>query len=335
MLPFRPILAALLTLMPWLPLPVQAGDRLVVYSERREHLIEPIFEAYTRATGVEVRFITEQAGVLIERLVAEGARSPADLLMAVDAGNLWLATQRGVLRPTQSQRLEQAVPEYLRDPEGHWYGLSVRARTIFYAPSRVDPAELAGYAELADPRWRGRLCLRSSRKVYNQSLVAMMIKRLGEAETEAIVRGWVANLATAPFADDTLLLRAIAAGQCDLGLANTYYFGRLQREDPAIDVRPHWPAAEHGGVHVNIAGAGVVRHSRNPEAAQRFLEWLAGPEAQRDFAGLNLEYPVNRSVPVDPLVASWGEFSPDLINVSEAGRLQADAVRLMDRAGWR
>ncbi len=334
-MPYRPhkILAALSALL--FTMPALGADSLLVYSERREHLIEPIFDAYSKESGIQIRFITDQAPVLIERLAAEGERTQADLLMAVDAGNLWLAAERGVLAEIESESLQQAVPEYLRDPEGQWYGLSMRARTIAYSTERVDPNSLSDYAALADPSWKGRLCLRSSRKVYNQSLVAMMMSRHGVERTEEIVRGWVANLAAPSFADDTLLLRAIAAGQCDVGLVNTYYFGRLQRDQPEIPVRLFWPTADSGGVHVNVAGAGVTRHSPNPEAAQRFLEWLASPAAQRDFAGLNLEYPVHRDVETDPLVAAWGRFDADQGNLAEAGRLQADAVRLMSRAGWR
>ncbi|MDX1380302.1 MAG: extracellular solute-binding protein, partial [Xanthomonadales bacterium] len=215
-----------------------------------------------------------------------------------------------------------------------WFGLSVRARTLVYSTERVDPAELGGYPSLAGPGWRDRLCLRTSKKVYNQSLVAMLIAEHGEEATEAIVRGWVDNLAAPPFSNDTQLLEAIAAGQCDVGIANTYYFGRLQKDVADFPVRIFWPNQGGSGVHVNITGAGVTRHAKNPEGATQLLEWMASPAAQNLFADENMEYPVNPAVQADPLVAGWGDFEPNLINVRRAGELQADAVRLMDRAGY-
>jgi iron(III) transport system substrate-binding protein len=314
---------------------VVTAETLVVYSARNEQLIKPVFDAYTRETGVEVTFTTGDAAVLIERLAAEGRNSPADILMTVDAGELWNATERGLLQPVKSAVLEKNVPAHLRDPEGHWFGLSLRARTVFYSPKRVDPTTLSTYEALATPAWKGRLCLRTSKKVYNQSLVAMLISAQGEAATERIVRGWVANLATDVFANDTQLLEAIAAGQCDVGIANTYYYGRIVKERPDFPVKLFWANQGAGGVHVNISGAGVAKHSRRAAAATRFLEWLSGSAAQAHFAGVNMEFPVNPAASVDPLVKSWGSFEPSLINVAEAGRLQPAAVRLMDRAGYR
>lgn len=313
----------------------QAAEPVTVYSSRMEHLIAPIFERFTEETGIRVRYITDNEGPLLARLKAEGRNTPADLLITVDAGNLWQAAELGVLAEVDSKVLNQNIPEHLRDPNGRWYGLSVRARTIAYSTERVDATELSDYAGLADPKWKGRLCLRTSKKVYNQSLVASMIARLGVDKTEEIVRGWVANLAAPPFSNDVAVLEAIAAGQCDVGVVNTYYFGRLQRDNPEIPVRLFWAGQEGAGVHVNVSGAGVTRYAPHPEAAQKLLEWLSTEEAQELFAGLNLEYPAKPGAPVAPLVSAWGEFKPDLINVSEAGRLQPQAVMLMDRAGYR
>jgi iron(III) transport system substrate-binding protein len=327
--------AALVVVLAAAVAPAAAAGTLVVYSARNEQLIKPVFDAYTRETGVEIRFTTGDAAVLIERLTAEGRNSPADVLMTVDAGELWNAAERSLLQPVKSATLERNVPAHLRDPGGRWFGLSMRARTIFFSAQRVDPDSLSTYEALALPAWKGRLCLRTSKKVYNQSLVAMMISRDGEAKTEQVVRGWVANLATDVFANDTALLEAIAAGQCDVGIANTYYYGRIVKERPDFPVRPFWANQKSGGVHVNISGAGVTRHSRRAAAATRFLEWLSGPTAQAHFAAVNMEFPVNPAAAVDPLVKSWGRFEPSLINVAEAGRLQPAAVRLMDRAGYR
>ena len=308
---------------------------VVVYSARAEQLIKPVFDAYTAATGVEVRYTTDSEQPLIQKLLAEGATTQADVLLTVDAGNLWYAAEEGVLRPVRSEVLEANIPDYLQDPENQWFAMSVRARTIVYDSRSVDTAELSDYAGLADPKWRGKLCLRTSGKVYNQSLVATMIVALGERRTEEIVRGWVANLATDVFPNDTKLIEAIAAGQCQVGIVNTYYLGRLQKENPAIPVKLFWPAAATGGVHVNISGAGVTRHARNPEGAIALLEWMSQPAAQRILGGSNLEYPANPAVDPDPLVTAWGPYSASPLNVATAGEYQADAVKLMDRAGYR
>jgi len=318
-----------------LALPVYATDTITVYSARKEHLIKPLFDAYTEKTGVQIRYITDKAGPLLARLKVEGANTPADMLMTVDAGNLWQAANEGVLGPVDSKILETNIPEYLQDPENRWFGLSKRARTIIYSTDRVKPSELSSYADLADPKWKGRLCLRTSKKVYNQSLVAMLIARHGEEKTSGIVEGWVDNLATQPFSNDTRLMEAIAAGQCDVGIVNTYYFGRLQKKDPDIKLALFWPNQDSSGVHINISGAGITQYAKNRNAAIKLLEWLSSPEAQQQFAALNMEYPVNPTVRPDPMVAAWGEFRADDLNVTMAGELQTQAIILMDRAGYR
>lgn len=316
--------------------PADAPQRpVVVYSARAEQLIKPIFDAYTAETGVPIQYLTDSEQPLIQKLKAEGDSGQADLLLTVDAGNLWYAAEEGVLRPVRSATLESNIPEHLRDPENQWFALSVRARTIVYDTRAVDPAELTGYAGLADEKWAGKLCLRTSAKVYNQSLVAMLIAMLGERETELIVRGWVDNLATEVFPNDTKLIQAIEAGQCQVGVVNTYYFGRLQRENPDIPVAIFWPSADTGGVHVNVSGAGVTRHAKNPDGAIALLEWMSSDAAQHLLGGDNMEYPANPSVAPHPQVAAWGSFDPMSMNVAQAGFNQADAVKLMDRAGYR
>ena len=314
-----------------------ANDDVVVYSARNEQLIKPLFDRYQKETGVRVRFLTDKEGPLMARLKAEGSNTPADMLLTVDAGNLWQAAEAGLLQAVNSPSLEEHVPAHLRDPENRWFGLSVRARTLVYNSAEVDPAELSSYESLADEKWKNRLCLRTSNKVYNQSLVAMLIQEHGEKAAEDIVRGWVANLATSPFSDDTAALKAVAAGQCDVAIVNTYYLGRLMRDEPNLPLKIFWPNQEgdNSGVHVNISGAGVTRHANNPEGARKLLEWLASGEAQAAFAGENLEYPVNPAVALEPMVASWGEFRQNPINVAFAGSHQAAAVKLMDRAGYR
>lgn len=312
----------------------QAAPEIVVYSARNEQLVKPLFDLYTQETGTKITYITDAEGPLIARLQAEGARTPADLMITVDAGNLWLAADKGLFRPVTSAVLESIVPEQYQDPQNRWFGLSVRARTIVYSTERVKPETLSTYEDLADKKWDGRLCLRTSKKVYNQSLVATMIERHGAAKAEQIVKGWVDNLATDVFANDTALIEAIVAGQCDVGIVNTYYFGRLQQEKGAIPAKLFWPNQQTSGVHVNVSGAGVTTHAKNPQAAQAFLEWLAQGKAQEIFAGINMEFPVNAATRLDPVVESWGTFKADNLNVEVAGRRQIEAVKLMDRAGY-
>ncbi len=309
--------------------------RVVVYTSRQPHLVAPLFERFTASTGVVVDYTSDSDAALIERLAAEGPRSPADVLMTVDAGNLWFAAERGVLAATRSQWLEDRIPQHLRDPDGHWFGLSLRARTLVYHRDRVDPRELSTYEALADDKWAGRLCLRTSRKVYNQSLVAMLIEHHGTEEAERIVTGWVRNLAAQPYSSDTQVIEAIAAGQCDVGLVNSYYLGRLQLQDPDYPVALFWANQAGTGVHINISGAGVTRHAPRPARAIELLEWLASDVAQQEFAAVNLEMPVVDGVELAPVVAAWGPFASDSTPLSVVGSRQIEAVRLIDRAGWR
>lgn len=313
---------------------------VVVYSSRLEHLIKPLFDRFTEETGIPVSYVTDAAGPLLARLQAEGKNTAADMLMTVDAGNLWQAEHSGLLTPVQSPVLTANVPSNLHDPDGYWYALTIRARTIVYSTERVDPKTLSTYEDLAKPQWSGRLCLRTSKKVYNQSLVATMISSLGMERSEEVVNGWVENLALEPFANDVMVMEAILAGQCDVGLVNTYYFGRMQHDDPDIALALFWPnqtgeGPEGRGVHLNISGAGVTKYAKHKAEATQLIEWLSGVEAQKMLMSLNLEYPVNAAVEQLPALRSWGEFKHDDINVSVAGKLQADAVKLMDRAGYR
>ena len=314
---------------------VSHADQVVVYSARIEQLIKPMFDAFTKDTGIAVKFVTDKEGALLARLKAEGKNTPADMLITSDAGNLWEAAREGLLKPIKSETLETNIPAYLRDPENQWFGLSVRARPIIYNTQKVKPTDLSTYEALAEPKWKGRLCLRTSKKVYNQSLVAMMIAELGEVKTEHIVKGWVANLATDPLSDETRAMEFVAAGKCDVTLANTYYYGRLMAKNPSLPLAIFWPNQASSGVHVNISGAGVTRYARNVPAAIKLLEFLSSEKAQNLFADLNLEYPANPKVKTDPAVAAWGSFKQNPINVVTAGELQAEAVKLMDRAGYR
>jgi iron(III) transport system substrate-binding protein len=315
--------------------PTAVSGPVVVYSSRQEHLIKPLFDRFTEETGIEVQFQTGEEGPLLARLQAEGPATFADVLYTVDAGNLWLAAEKGLLQPLDSPVLEANIPDHLQDPQNRWFGLSVRARTIVYSTERVAPAQLSTYEALAEPAFKGRLCLRTSKKVYNMSLVGTMIERLGAEQTEQVVRGWVDNLATGVFSSDTLVIQAIAAGQCDVGLVNTYYLGQEQQKDPNLPAALFWANQATSGVHVNVSGAGITTHAKNSAGAQRLLEWLSTAEPQNLFSELNLEYPANPAIAPVPLVQGWGEFKQDTLNVEAAGRRQAEAVMLMDRAGYR
>jgi len=311
------------------------ADELVVYSARKEHLIKPLFELYTKETGTKINYVTDKAGPLLQRLKAEGKNTRADLLVTVDAGNLWHAANEGVLQPIDSATLKNNIPPHLRDPGNNWFGLSLRARTIVYSTERVKPEELSSYEALGDAAWKNRLILRTSKKVYNQSLVAMLIAEHGEAKAEQIIEAWVNNLAAAPFSNDTKTMEAILAGQGDVGIVNTYYFGRLLKKDPNIKLALYWPNQDSTGVHVNVSGAGVTKYAKNKQAAVQFLEWLSSEKAQNLFADANMEYPVNPRVEAHEYVKAWGDFKASEQNLAEAGKLQADAIKLMDRAGYR
>jgi len=312
----------------------QAKQTITVYSSRKEHLVKPLFDQYSAETGVDIRYITDKAGALIQRLKAEGETTPADMLITVDVGNLWQAAELDLFRPITSNTLDANIPAQLRDSENRWTGLSVRARTVVYSTERVSADELSSYEALAEDQWKGRLCLRTSKKVYNQSLIASMIQGIGAEQTENVVKGWVENLATAPFSNDTKAMEAVLAGQCDATIVNTYYYGRLKKKSPEAALALYWPNQQDRGVHVNISGAGITKHAKQPEAAQKLLEWMSSPNAQAQLANANQEYPANAGVKPSPEVASWGEFKADNVNVEAAGRLQAEAVKLMDRAGY-
>lgn len=317
-----------------LPLSTFAND-LVVYSARKEHLITPIFQAYTAKTGVEIEFTTGKEAALLQRILSEGKRTPADILITVDAGNLWYAAEAGILKSVQSNTLEANIPSHLRDPENRWFGLSVRARTIVYHSGRVSPGTLSTYEALADPEWKGRLILRTSKKVYNQSLVAMMIQDIGLDNTKKVISGWVGNLAVPPLSSDTKVMEAIDSGVGDVGIVNTYYFGRLLKKNPRLPLKLYWPNQETTGVHVNVSGAGVTSHAKHPEAAVAFLEWVSSEEAQNLFADVNMEYPVNPQNQANSVVQAWGDFKANPRNVASAGQYQGEAIRLMDEAGYK
>lgn len=311
-----------------------------VYSARQDVLIVPLLEQFEADTGIEVNLITGKAGGLLSRMESEGAASPADVLITVDAGNLHRAKEAGVVQAIQSDLLESRIPETLRDPEMQWVGLTKRARTIFYAKDRVDPATLSTYENLVDDQWDGRICIRSSSNVYNQSLVASLIEVHGEEATEEWARGMVANMARKPTGGDTDQLRAVAAGQCDLAVSNTYYYGRLLDSDKAEDkqvvdtVKAFWANQDDRGTHINISGAVIAKHAPNYDEAIQLLEFMVSDDAQAYYAEINHEFPVVDSATVSDTIQSLGTYKAHDLNLSILGENNKRAVMLMDRAGW-
>lgn len=317
-----------------------------VYSARHYDTDIELFNTFTEETGIEVNLIEGDADELIERIRSEGANSPADVLITTDAGRLWRAEEEGLLKSVDSQVLADAIPENLRQPEGQWFGLTKRARVIAYNKETVDPAELSSYEDLADPKWRGRVCVRSSSNVYNQSLLASIIEADGADAAEAWATGLVENFARPPQGGDTDQIKAVAAGECDVAIVNHYYYARLVADagpqdsasedgaDITQSVGLFFPNQDDRGTHVNISGAAVLENAPHPDNAVRFLEFLVRSEAQNIFAEGNFEYPVVEGVAVAPIVQAFGDFTEDTLNVAVLGENNPEAVRIMDRAGW-
>ena len=311
-----------------------------VYSARHYDTDDDLYDSFTEQTGIEINLIEGKSDELIERIKAEGEASPADVFITADAGRLWRADEEGLLQPVSSELLEERVPENLRHPDGMWFGLTKRARVLVYNTDAVDPAELSTYEALAGPEWEDRVCIRSSSNIYNQSLVGSFIESNGVEATEAWVEGLISNLAREPEGGDTDQIKAVAAGQCDVAIANDYYWARLAKSDDAADqdvvakTAVFFPNQDDRGTHVNISGAGVVAGAENVDNAIAFLEFLVSSEAQQVFANGNNEYPVVEGVEVDDIVAELGSFKVDEINVATYGENNPEVVQLVDRVGW-
>jgi iron(III) transport system substrate-binding protein len=319
-----------------------AGDQVVnLYSARHYQTDERLYDEFTEETGIEVNRVEGKGDVLMARLASEGRNSPADVFITVDAGNLWRAEEAGLFQPVASKVLTERVPANLRHPDGYWFGFSTRARVIVYNKDQIDPAEISTYEDLADPKWKGKVCIRSSGSIYNQSLLASMIANDGEDAAEAWAKGVVANFARDPQGGDTDQIKAVAAGECALALANSYYYARFMNSDDPDDqavvekTGVIFPNQDGRGTHVNISGGGVLAHAPHKEAAIKFLEYLASDSAQVYFANGNNEYPVAPSGAKNPALEKLGPFKVDPINVSAYGEYQPEAQRIFDRAGWR
>lgn len=311
-----------------------------VYSSRHYNTDQALYDEFTETTGITVNLIEAKGDALIERMAAEGESSPADVFITVDGSRLARAVEAGLFQPTSSEALEAAVPEQLRHPDGLWFGLSTRVRGIVYDKEKVDPSTITTYEDLTDPAWEGKICIRSSSNVYNQSLVASMIATDGLEAAEGWANGIVANMARDPQGGDTDQIKAVAAGECDVAVANHYYLARLMRSDDAADqevaeaVDIVFPNQDGRGTHANVSAAGVAAHAPNKDAAVKFIEYLATPSAQAYFADGNNEYPVIEGVKLSPVLEEWGTFKTDAIAVTAYGENNAEALKAMDRAGW-
>lgn len=319
---------------------VEEPRTLTVYSARHYDSDEQLYALFEEETGIEVETIEAGGDLLIERVRADGERSPADVIITVDAGRLWRAEEEGLFAPFQSGIVDERVPAELRHPDDLWFGFSTRARAIVYANDRVDPAELQGYQSLADPRFDDRVCVRSSGNIYNISLMAALIERWGVDKAQEWAEGVTRNFARIPSGGDIEQIRAVAAGECDLALVNHYYFARFLQSEAEADqkiadaVSLYWPEGEDG-VHVNISGVGMARNAPHPEAARAFMEFMVSDEAQRLFPELTNEYPAVPSVEYEnAALERFGDFRADELNASVLGENQAEAQRVFDRAGW-
>jgi len=321
---------------------VHAADKEVnLYSARKEQLIKPLLDKFTEQTKIKVNLVTGKADALLKRLTSEGANSPADLLITTDAGRLHRAKAADVIQSVKSETLESAIPAHLRDPDGLWFGLSLRARPIFYVKGKVDPSELSTYEALSDPKWKKRICVRSSGNIYNQSLVASMLATGDKDKVEAWAKGFVANFAQPPRGGDRDQIKAAAAGICDIAIANTYYYGGMLKSkdeaqvEAANKVAIFWPNQDGNGTHVNVSGIAMTKASKNTGNAKLLMEFLANEESQAWYAQANDEFPVREGVAWSDSIKQWGEFKADDLSLAKLGENNADAVRLMDRARWK
>lgn len=321
--------------------PFALAEQVNLYSARKEALIKPLLDKFTKETGISVNLVTGKADNLITRLKSEGKYSPADLLLTTDVGRLYRAKTQELTQPIESSVLSQTIPENFRDTDGHWLGLSLRARPIMVSAERVDANTITQLEDLTGPSWKGRICIRSSSNIYNQSMVASLVAQLGETDAQAWVDGFVKNFARPPQGGDRDQIKAVAAGQCDLAIANTYYLaGMLSSKDDtqiaqAKKVKVIWPNQNNRGAHVNISGVAMAKHAPNKNAARKLVDFLLTAESQTWYANTNHEYPVLPSVAWSDLLTSFGRYKAEQVQLNKLGELNGDALRIMDRAGWK
>ena len=318
-----------------------AAEEVNIYSARKEMLIKPLLDKFTAETGIKTNLVTGKGDALLTRLKSEGKRSPADILITTDAGRLYRAQEAGVLQAVKSKVLESRIPSNYRHADGYWYGLSLRSRAIVYAPERVKASELSTYEQLADKQWKGRVCIRSSGNIYNQSLVASMLEHRGDKATDTFLKAFTGSFARPPQGGDRDQIKAVAAGQCDVAVVNNYYLGAmLQSKDAkqrkaAESVKLFWPNQGDRGAHINVSGAAITESSKNKDSAIKLIEFLASDASQAWYAEVNNEYPVVAGIKPSAILQSWGEFKADSLSVEKLGERNAQAVMAMDRAGWK
>ena len=328
------LLPLALALAGLLPTAATADEEVNVYSYRQPDLIKPLLERFTAETGIKANILSIPRG-LLARIKEEGELSPADVLLVVDIGRLSNAVTQGITQPVHDPEIEARVPASLRGPEGHWTALTTRARIVYASRQRVAPDGITTYEDLADPRWKGRICTRSGRHQYNIALLAAMIHHHGSGKAEEWLRGIKANLARRPQGNDRAQIKAIWAGECDLSIGNTYYMGKMlenaEQRPWADSVRVTFPTFEAGGTHINVSGVAMAKHAPNPENARRLIRFLVSDAAQQIYAEDNFEYPVNPDVPASARVRAWGSFESDPIAMADIARRRAEALRIVDR----
>ncbi len=319
-----------------------ADSEVNIYSARKENLIKPLLEQFTSETGIKVNLVAGKASALLKRLQVEGRNTPADLFLTADAGRLHVAKQAGLLQPVESKILSDAIPAHLRDKENQWFGLSRRARVIIYSKQRVKPDMLSTYEDLVNPKWKGKICIRSSGNIYNQSLLASMVAHQGKAAAQKWAAGVVANMARPPRGNDRAQVKAVAIGECDIAVVNSYYLGNMRtssdqsERDAAAKVALFFPNQNDRGTHINISGAGITKYASNRGNARKLLEFMVDDKAQKWYADSNHEYPVKAGIEVSPVVKAWGyPFKEDNLDMGKLGRYNVTAVKIFDRVGWR
>ena len=318
------------------------AEEVNVYSARKGYLLQPLVDGFQTQTNIKVNVISGKAKVLQKRIKQEGASTRADVLLTVDAGNLYKAKEDGLLKQVSSPKLNNLIPEYLRDDDGYWYGLSIRSRVIMYNPENVESSDLSTYKDLASKKWRNRICIRSSSNIYNQSLLASIISNLGEDYAEEWAKSVKNNFSKDPKGNDRTQMTSVVMGECDVTIANTYYLGKWISSEKdnerkyAEKISVFFPNQKTSGAHINISGAAITKHSKNEVNALKFLEYLASDEAQKLYAQANHEYPIRDNIPVSEIVQSWGyPFKKDTLNLDELGKNNSRAVMIFDRVGWR
>lgn len=314
---------------------------LTLYTHRHYDTDKQIFQTFEKETGIKINVVKAKADELIQKMESEGAQSPADVLITVDAGRLVRAKNKGLLQAATSDFLNKTIPSHLRDADGHWYGLTKRARVIVYDKNKVKPADLSTYEAMTLPKWKNKILIRSSGNIYNQSLMASLIANLGEEKAKDWAKGMVANFARSPKGNDRDQVKSILAGEGEIAVVNTYYLGKLlnsknqQEVDAGNAVGVFFPNQNDRGAHINVSGIGVAKHAPNKANAIKFIEYLSSKKVQEIFAQANYEYPVNKEALSSPLLSSWGNFKEDELSLTKLGTLNKKAVILFDQAGWK